>query len=171
MEAYNRRGRDMCRVSYPVYSANAVANCILRIGRGVGVSIDNVKLQKLMYFAQGWALVTLEHPLFDEEIQAWTYGPVVPELYMEARGYGNGSITGVFMTMQEIPRDSEEWDTIDEMMGVFGKCSTMDLVTLSTEPKSPWAAAWKKGKYTPLDLWQMVLYFSEILFPKQAQRT
>ncbi|HBY79059.1 MAG TPA: hypothetical protein DEG47_19150, partial [Cyanobacteria bacterium UBA11148] len=40
-----------------------------------------MKLQKLVYYSQAWSLVWDESPLFDEDIQAWANGPVVPILY------------------------------------------------------------------------------------------
>jgi uncharacterized phage-associated protein len=46
-----------------------------------------MKLQKLIYYSQAWSLVWDETPLFDEEIQAWANGPVVPLLYGYHRGH------------------------------------------------------------------------------------
>ena len=43
-----------------------------------GDLMSNLKLQKLVYYAQGFALVLLEKPLFPERIEAWIHGPVVP---------------------------------------------------------------------------------------------
>jgi uncharacterized phage-associated protein len=48
--------------------------------------ITAMKLQKLVFYSQAWSLVWDEEPLFQEEIQAWTNGPVVPELYKAHRG-------------------------------------------------------------------------------------
>lgn len=42
-----------------------------------GVSIDEMKLHKLLYFAQREALIQLGRPLFDEPFFAWRYGPVL----------------------------------------------------------------------------------------------
>lgn len=39
------------------------------------------KLQSLLYLGQANSLATLGQPLFDEEIQAWAEGPIVPALY------------------------------------------------------------------------------------------
>lgn len=47
--------------------------------------IEALKLQKLVYYCQAWALAWDEEPLFPEEIQAWGLGPVVPRLYREHR--------------------------------------------------------------------------------------
>lgn len=45
-----------------------------------------MKLQKLVYYSQAWSLVWDEEPLFNERIEAWANGPVVPTLYSEHRG-------------------------------------------------------------------------------------
>lgn len=45
-----------------------------------------MKLQKLVYYSQAWALVWDEEPLFPEDIQAWANGPVVPELFQAHKG-------------------------------------------------------------------------------------
>ena len=52
-----------------------------------GDSITNLKLQKLCYFAQARCLAHHGYPLFDERIEAWAHGPVVPALYRRFRQY------------------------------------------------------------------------------------
>jgi uncharacterized phage-associated protein len=39
------------------------------------------KLQKLLYYAQGYALALLGRPLFRDRIEAWDHGPVVPGVW------------------------------------------------------------------------------------------
>ncbi|HSX79064.1 MAG TPA: type II toxin-antitoxin system antitoxin SocA domain-containing protein, partial [Candidatus Saccharimonadia bacterium] len=43
-----------------------------------GDLMSNLKLQKLVYYAQGFALALLDKPLFPQCIEAWIHGPVVP---------------------------------------------------------------------------------------------
>ena len=45
-----------------------------------------MKLQKLIYYSQAWSLVWDEATLFQEHVQAWAIGPVVPELYAAHKG-------------------------------------------------------------------------------------
>lgn len=45
-----------------------------------GEKIDEMKLQKLTYLAQRESLVRTDEPLFEEEIQGWRLGPVIPDL-------------------------------------------------------------------------------------------
>lgn len=40
-----------------------------------------MKLQKLLYYVQGFHIAVFNRPLFNEDIEAWMYGPVVPAVY------------------------------------------------------------------------------------------
>lgn len=47
-----------------------------------GEKIDEMKLHKLLYFAQRESFAILGQPLFKEELQAWKYGPVSVDVRM-----------------------------------------------------------------------------------------
>lgn len=49
----------------------------MRYQKEYGKRIDEMKLHKLLYFAQRESLVQLNTPLFSEKFQAWKYGPVL----------------------------------------------------------------------------------------------
>ena len=36
-----------------------------------GDTISNLKMQKMLYYAQGWHFAHFNTPLFDDEIEAW----------------------------------------------------------------------------------------------------
>ena len=59
------------------YTAQAIANFFLWQEQ-----ITQMKLHKLLYYAAGWHLGFTGEPLFDEDIEAWQYGPVVPSIYL-----------------------------------------------------------------------------------------
>ncbi len=48
---------------------------------GIEAEMTNMKVQKLLYYAQCLHLALYDEALFDEEIQAWRYGPVCPPAY------------------------------------------------------------------------------------------
>ncbi len=52
---------------------------------GIEAEMTNMKVQKLLYYFQSLHLAFYDELLFDEEIQAWRYGPVCPPAY---RFYG-----------------------------------------------------------------------------------
>lgn len=58
----------------------------------IGDIISNMKLQKLLYYAQGLYLAKYGEPLFEDEIEAWDYGPVVKSVYHDYKSFGAGAI-------------------------------------------------------------------------------
>lgn len=57
-----------------------------------GEVISNLKMQKMLYYAQGHYLATTNEALFNDKIEAWTYGPVVKSVYDRFKKYRNLSI-------------------------------------------------------------------------------
>ena len=51
-----------------------------------GEGVSNLKLQKIIYFAQAAHLALEDEELFSDEIHAWSYGPVVNKVYHEFKG-------------------------------------------------------------------------------------
>lgn len=78
-------------------SAAAVANAFLDLqdaDPGRFPPIDQMKIQKLVFYAHAWWLANKGAPLFDEEVYAWPWGPVVPSIYSQFRGFGRDPIVG-----------------------------------------------------------------------------
>lgn len=73
---------------HPMY----IANYIITFCTENGYEINNLKLQKIMYYLQAQSLVESSLPLFDENLQKWKYGPVVPTVYHEYKSHGASSI-------------------------------------------------------------------------------
>lgn len=61
---------------------------VSRYRNDFGVSIDEMKLHKLLYFAQREALIQLGKPLFNEPFFAWKYGPVLVAVRNHIKTYG-----------------------------------------------------------------------------------
>jgi len=97
-----------------------------------------MKLQKLVYYAQAWSLVWDEEPLFDERIEAWANGPVVPDLYKAHRGIFKlkpGMLDGHPDSLTESQRE-----TIDAVLEYYGEKSSQWLSDL-THAEAPWKDA------------------------------
>jgi len=65
-----------------------VANYFIGLANETGSFISNLKLQKLVYYAQAWYLALYNTPLFEEDFEAWVHGPVIPELYQKYKKFG-----------------------------------------------------------------------------------
>lgn len=77
-----------------VSTAASVANEFLRLSREETEypPCDQFKLQKLLYYAHAWHLALCDQPLFEENIEAWTWGPVVRNIYIQFRRFRRRTI-------------------------------------------------------------------------------
>ena len=104
-----------------------------------GDLISNLKLQKLVYYAQGFHLALYDEPLFPEVIEAWTHGPVVPDLYRYYKKYGAGAIPCPESIDFSI-YDEESKSLLDEVYCVFGQFAAWKLRKM-TQEEYPWKLA------------------------------
>lgn len=110
-----------------------------------GDLISNLKLQKLVYYAQGFHLALYDEPLFPEAIEAWTHGPVVPDLYRHYKKYGTGAIPCPEYIDFSI-YDEKTKSLLDEVYSVFGQFAAWKLRNMTHE-EYPWKlAAQNSGK-------------------------
>lgn len=104
-----------------------------------GDLISNLKLQKLVYYAQGCHLALFDTPLFQEPLKAWVHGPVVPELYHAYKQYGSGPIpVPEGMDFAVFGKDTRE--LLDEVYSVYGQFSAWKLREM-THGELPWKEA------------------------------
>jgi uncharacterized phage-associated protein len=116
-------------------SAEDVAVYILEKRR----SMSAMKLQKLVYYAQAWSLVWDEKPLFDDQIQAWLAGPVVPALYAKHRGLFTVD-KSVFREGDSSKLGDVERETVDAVLDFYGDRPAEWLSDL-THKERPWRDA------------------------------
>jgi uncharacterized phage-associated protein len=99
-----------------------------------GQVISNLALQKLLYYCQGYySAYTKGKPLFEDEIVAWDYGPVVKKVYSEYRKYGNHSITKENIAEPIGGINEEQKFVIEMVFDFFKKISAIELMNLSHE--------------------------------------
>ena len=125
-----------------------VANYFLSLSNDEdsGDLISNLKLQKLVYYAQGIHLAVYGEPLFDDPIEAWTHGPVVPSLYFEYREFGSGPIqASEDAGFESLTPDQQE--LLDEVWSVYGQFSAWKLRNM-THAEAPWKNATEKSQKT-----------------------
>ncbi len=127
--------------------------------------ITNLKLNKLMYYAQGAFLSRTGKPLFDDAIEAWVYGPVVPSIYRKYKVCGSNPIP--FTDEDSISTDdftSEELDALFDVVREFGKYTGNALVSMTHEADTPWSKCYTGGSSViPKDV--ICEYFQENLVP------
>jgi uncharacterized phage-associated protein len=126
-------------------TAAAIADYFIWLANETGSYISNLKLQKLVYYAQAWYLAIYEQPLFDEDFEAWVHGPVIPDLYQKYKSFGWKPI----LKDVEPPVFSEEIQGfLEELTEVYFGCDAFELEQM-THREDPWIEA--RGNL-PLDV-------------------
>lgn len=120
------------------YSALDVAKYIIKHCKEKNLPISNLKLQKLLYFVQAEFLVTKNEPCFDEDIEAWDFGPVVPVVYREYKIFGSANIPCIDYDNYETDTIStDDKEIIDGIVDMVSPYSASQLVSI-THQQDPW---------------------------------
>ena len=69
----------------PISNANTIAQFILDYYREKKIEIDLITHLKLLYICFGYISAWEKRYLFSEDIEAWHFGPVVPDIYFFLR--------------------------------------------------------------------------------------
>lgn len=121
-------------------TAKDVSEVFLRLSQPeLGDTISNLKIQKLVYYAQGFHIALYEKPLFEENIVNWEHGPVVEELYHEYKKFENGPIIidGLDEKDFSLIFNTDQIDLIVEVNEIYGQFSAWKLRNMTHEEK-PW---------------------------------
>lgn len=123
-----------------MYNACEVARYIIASCNSHKKIISNLKLQKILYFVQAEFLVSKDVPCFSEQIEAWDFGPVVPDVYNKYKVYGGGNIRLGDNISTGISKDDQE--LLNGIIDTCVKYSASALVDI-THRQTPWRTAYK----------------------------
>ena len=107
--------------------------------------VDNLKLQKLLFYSQAVSLVLSGEPLFSEKIEAWDYGPVVPVIYKKYKTYD----AQIPKSPSKTNAKPDELNWIDLALSYYGEMTGPQLITL-THSEKPWKDAYSQGRNTEI---------------------
>lgn len=113
-----------------------ISNYFIRKVLTEGDYLSSLKLQKLIYYAQAWYLALFNKPLFNEDFEAWIYGPVLPSQYRRFQEYGSSPLPD----MGDVNLSLEVREHLDEILLVFGGYSAYQLAEM-THSEKPWIKA------------------------------
>ena len=118
--------------------------------------LTNLKLQKLLYYAQGCVLAITDAPLFEEEFEAWEHGPVIPAIYNIYKSNGRQPINSEEkFDRLSIPAQID--NILEEVYNEFGQFSAWKLRNMTHE-ETPWKSTKKNQIITKSIIKQ---YFKE----------
>ncbi|MFC1596071.1 Panacea domain-containing protein [Candidatus Margulisiibacteriota bacterium] len=102
------------------------------------LELTHLKLQKILYYAQGWYLANNNKPLFNERVEAWPYGPVIPKVYDELKIFEAEDLKSYKIDNDEIgdmPKDIKLF--LDKIWVSYKGYSAKQLVA-QTHTHKPW---------------------------------
>lgn len=130
-------------------SSQAVADYFLDLSRNeqpTAMPITNLKMQKLVYFAHFISLLSFKKPLISDEIEAWTYGPVIPALYNSLKKWEDKPIAGNIASDDNVEISSASRIIVEKTWEKLKHLTAGQLVDLSHKPGTPWQKVWNKGR-------------------------
>jgi len=119
-----------------VLKAVDAAKYILSYFHCRGENVDKMKLYKLLYYAQGEYLGQNGVPLFEDDIEAWIHGPVVPSVmkYVETK---NPEILHPDAKIDKPQFQPEIEQHLQTILETYGKLSSDELKD-KTHYEMPW---------------------------------
>lgn len=141
------------------YKALDIAKKLIRMAdwdtANGGDNMTNLRLQKLLYYEQGYHLAKFESPLFEEDVEAWIYGPVVPVVYDYYKQYGSQILP---VPSDEIDLSEDEETLFGEVFEAYREFSAIGLMNL-THKERPWLRAVPHDRGTVISQESMKKFF------------
>lgn len=101
--------------------------------------MTKVRIQKFLYFAQAESLVRLHRPLFNEDFQAWHYGPVIPSISSQFMNLKDGEMISSPINKMDIHKfKPEEIEILMDVSTYCGRYSTTELSNKTHVDGGPW---------------------------------
>lgn len=125
-----------------MHASSQVANKFLALAQAEGRPLTPMQIIKLVYIAHGWMLGLHGRELIRDEVQAWKFGPVIPELYRAVGMYRGDPISGRLSEPPSPPFDEIENDLLEQVYRKYGGRSGGALSHLTHQPDTPWAKTW-----------------------------
>lgn len=141
-----------------MYAAKEIARYVIQYCQEKNYTISNLKLQKILYFLQAEFLVDTGMPCFREKIEAWDFGPVVPDVYHVYKIYGSASIPSDKSNTPQIPyRDRVRIDSIVDECAKYAASTLVEI----THSQTPWKQAYSQGRNTEITNDCIMEFFQE----------
>jgi len=126
-----------------VVSALSVAGKFVDNSFANNTRLTNMQIQKMVYIANGLYLALTGNPLINEDVEAWSYGPVIRPLYNELKEFGSGYVTKNLLGLycDDVPQNEKIKEVLDFTWKATKNSDGIKLSNWSHAPESPWTKA------------------------------
>lgn len=122
-----------------------VANYMLYLMSDEVHDLTNMKINKLLYFAQGHYLAMYGEPLFREPVEAWPFGPVVESVYENYKAYSNAPIRHYDYEAAALFAPKHP-DFFVNLAVTYGKCTAARLLKETHKKGGPWDRVYRSSE-------------------------
>ncbi len=159
-------------------NALAVANYFIDIAHRDNTPITQLGLMKRVYIAHGFSLAINHKSLLDsrfDRVEAWKYGPVIPNVYHSFKQYRNNPIQEKTVVMlwdgeKNMPEfreptleDNEAKAVVEMVWKRYSGMSDSDMVSLTHKKGTPWDVCYIEGLNKPIPDEITELYYKKIV--------
>lgn len=127
------------------HSVLTIADKMLQVAKKAGEQLTPLQLMKLVYIANGMKLGLTGKPLFKDRIEAWQYGPVMPDLYHVTKRYGRDPIPLNMIEETKPKIEPEDARIIETVYEKYGHLSGYALSQLTHQSGTPWDLVFQDG--------------------------
>ncbi|MBO0661818.1 DUF4065 domain-containing protein [Jiella sp. MQZ9-1] len=132
-----------------MYDARFIANWFVSRAASEGKRLTIMQLLKLVYIAHGWHLEMRKAPLVLNKIEAWKYGPVIPDVYAAYRNQGVEITAPLSLPSGQI--EPSDRHLLEQIYQIYGSMGAVQLSNLTHEPGGPWDTATRqRGWFAPI---------------------
>ncbi|MDR0911833.1 MAG: DUF4065 domain-containing protein [Methanobrevibacter sp.] len=134
------------------YNSSTIASYFIRKSEKIGKDISILKVIKLVYIAHGWKLALDNTPLINDEIQAWKYGPVMPELFNllnkeeDNKKTSSAKISDPNIIAQSLIMEDKDILLLNRVFIKYMDFSDEEISELCHEKDTPWNKIYNNGK-------------------------
>lgn len=119
--------------------------------------VSNLQLQKILYYIQVRFLQATGRVAFDDDIEAWKFGPVVSDVYYKYCGFGASPINIKYQNVEI--NDENHKAVVDEVIKAKQNLPPWALVTDTHMPGKAWSRAYNThGSYSKIKIQDMKRY-------------
>ncbi|MDD6419670.1 MAG: DUF4065 domain-containing protein [Clostridium sp.] len=126
--------------------------------------LTHLKLQKLLYYAQGISLSLNNNVLFNDQIEAWNHGPVIKSVFEKFCKKGRNEITiedspSPVDVIRKIEADTPVREALNMTYDNFAIYTAWQLRNMTHEKGTPWYQTYKPGKNKKISVDLIKKYF------------
>jgi len=126
-----------------VYDSRVVSNHLVEAASQDDNLLTPMQVLKLVYIAHGYNLGFHKTPLIKNRIEAWKYGPVIPDLY-QAIKHRRDQPVELLPVNGLVPMDEDDKAFVSAVYKAYRDYDGIELSALTHQDGTPWDLVYDK---------------------------